>query len=361
MDLFNFLYKLSNIFTNKRRLKFFIVLGLIIVFVFVLHSKGFCSTSQDDETLMLYQLQLQENFIQYMRRLYQNKPNGFDQSAFNNICTRLLYYQTYVTIPTGDTNCLYWVYFYEPNNSVNNPNIFNIDGTFSVGLNSGTEIDCKLGNITCAWSGRVYQSGGGRTTPIYSTTSTSTYIPSAMYMVRSTYITEFLEDIGYFPSLATTFSTNDEELQAINQQGFEDVTSGLSDVNDSINNVENTLTDTATDDNQVAFVSESNEDITSGIFTYIYNQLKNSLSSQSAFAFQLTIPFTNKSFTISNNYLRNNFQNNSLMGSLPSLIERFWWFVLGIYIAKDIYKKINKIKSGDLTNIENENITTELL
>lgn len=222
MGLFNFLYKLSMIFTNKKRLKFFIVASFVILIIFACSRGVFAAepTPEETQALTYYQLVLQENVIDYLKLMYQTKPNGFDNSAFNTLVTAMTYHNFWVDIPTGDPNCMATLYFYNAGTTDNNPNIFNVEGTWSIGLNSGTEYNCLLGNITPRYACRVMLTGGGRTTPIFNDSPTSHYMPSAFYMVRSTYVNEFLEEMGKLSSLNTTYSTNDDELQAITSARF---------------------------------------------------------------------------------------------------------------------------------------------
>lgn len=139
------------------------------------------------------------------------------------------------------------------------------------------------------------------------------------------------------------------------------INSASSSITNSINDVNNTLTDTATDDSQVDFVSESNQDLTSGFFTSLLTKFQTAFSNRSPNSVSFPIPFTNKSINFSSWYVRTMVENNSAFSVIVDLATAFWWFVLSYYIILDIYKKINALKSGDITNIENDNITTDLL
>lgn len=48
-------------------------------------------------------------------------------------------------------------------------------------------------------------------------------------------------------------------------------------------------------------------------------------------------------------------------GIVGTLITLFWWYLVSVFIVKDIYTKISKIKSGDIESIENTNIKEDIL
>lgn len=101
MGLFNFIYKLTIIFSNKKKLKVFIALALVIMLVFVWSKGVFASTPTDDIAIQNYQLLLQENFISYLRSIYQYRPSNWNQSNFNQLVSRLILHQVYISVPTG--------------------------------------------------------------------------------------------------------------------------------------------------------------------------------------------------------------------------------------------------------------------
>lgn len=123
------------------------------------------------------------------------------------------------------------------------------------------------------------------------------------------------------------------------------VDNGFSDVNDpDINPDINLPTDNSTD-------------ITSSGFDNIFNTIYNTISGTSSNPYVITLPFVNKSFTISKETVYGNLN----LGLLGTLINTVWFFIVSIFIVKDISKKINKIKSGNIDNIENNNIKEDML
>lgn len=139
------------------------------------------------------------------------------------------------------------------------------------------------------------------------------------------------------------------------------INSATTSITNSIDSVENTLTDTTTDDTQVTFAEDTNQDLTYNFFSNLFSQYTDTFTRPQVRVLRIKFPFTNKYLTLNNYYFQNNILSDEKYNNLVALIHSFWWFSLGMYVLLDVYHKINKIKSGDLTNIENENITTELL
>lgn len=135
----------------------------------------------------------------------------------------------------------------------------------------------------------------------------------------------------------------------INQQNA----NNLQNINDSINN-----SDVEFSDNSLP--TDNTEDITAeginGIFTSIYN----AFCTGSAQDIVFPIPFTGKEITLSPNYVRE-MLNSSNANWVINFIEVFWWYIISRFIIKDISKKITKIKSGNIENIENNNIKEDML
>lgn len=147
-------------------------------------------------------------------------------------------------------------------------------------------------------------------------------------------------------------STNqklDEQTSAINNQ-----TNKIQDLNDNIS-------DSNVDDfNQNTLPSDSTNDITqdgvNGIFTSIYN----AFCTGEPVNIDFPIPNTNKSISLSPSYVYDSLSNFG-GGFVVTLIQTFWWYLISRFIVKDIVDKINKIKSGNIENIETTNIRGDML
>lgn len=104
--------------------------------------------------------------------------------------------------------------------------------------------------------------------------------------------------------------------------------------------------------------SDNTTDITisglNDIFTKFYTAMTANPTSDDNIT--ITIPFTNKSFAIPYNYTQ-----TFVPTAIKSLINSFWYFVASLFILKDIINKFNKLKSGNIENIETTNIKGDLL
>ena len=377
MGYFNFFYKLSMILSNKKRFKIFIVIGLICLFIFACSRGVFAAvTPEDTNALMNYQLQMQKSMIDYVKFMYQTNVTGFNKTDADKLLESLLYNYCWVE-PSNSSYGIFNVFIYSPNTGANNMVNFNTEGTWSIDVDEGTQYPCMLSNITIKHMYTIYNVWNvNNPTPKRYDISTSYLIPEGFFLVRSNAINDFLAEKGKFSTLTPTYATSDEELQAITRSGFQDLNSNIqqqtqqmtntinnasTSITNSVDNLNNTITDTTTDDSQVELAQDNNQDLTNGFFTGLYNSIEDAFTDTSYKYINFPIPFTNKNITFSSSYVLNNIKRNSKFSVLVSLAESVWWFGLGYFVLLDIYKKINAIKSGDLTNIENENITTNLL
>lgn len=152
----------------------------------------------------------------------------------------------------------------------------------------------------------------------------------------------------------------------------------LSSIGDNLNNVNNSINqgnqlqqeqnqlqqeqnDFLKDDNvgvdSSTLPSDTTENITSDGFNSIFQQLYTTFTSGSAQDVVITIPFTNKSFTIN----AKSVYGGANLGFIKTIIESFWYFVISYFIVQDIGKKINKIKSGDIEHVQETNIKEDIL
>lgn len=103
--------------------------------------------------------------------------------------------------------------------------------------------------------------------------------------------------------------------------------------------------------------SDNTQDITEDGFNSIFNTIYTAFTSNSSNNLVVTIPFTGKSFTISANTV----YGSADLGLVKTLIQTFWYFVISYFIVKDIGKKINRIKSGDIEHVQEDNIKEDML
>ena len=103
--------------------------------------------------------------------------------------------------------------------------------------------------------------------------------------------------------------------------------------------------------------SDSTGDITSDGFNNIFNELYNTFTKGTAKDLVIEIPFTGKSFTVN----KSTVYGGADLGIVGVLINSFWYFVISYFIVQDISKKINTIKSGNIEDVQKDNIKEDML
>ena len=140
-----------------------------------------------------------------------------------------------------------------------------------------------------------------------------------------------------------------------------DINNSIKDTNDKLDNIEDTITDSNIDvDVENDLPSVDVEDPTQQGIDNIFNSIYNAFCTGEVQNIVLPIPYTEKNISISPYYVRDMLNNNGV-GWLYIFIQAFWAYLFGRFIIKDITDKINKIKSGDIDNIQNTNIKEEML
>ena len=130
-------------------------------------------------------------------------------------------------------------------------------------------------------------------------------------------------------------------------------------VKDGTTAIQNTLTDN--DTNNISnndLVTDNTQDVTENGFSNIFNTLYNAFTSYSSKDVVVPVPYTNKSFTISKSSIYGGFTQLSWLENLSSA---FWYFIISLFIVKDISKRFNKIKSGDIEHVVDCNVKEDLL
>lgn len=191
---------------------------------------------------------------------------------------------------------------------------------------------------------------------------TTDVVPEAFCFVMSERWIDMFKDFG----ILNTATDNKilYLLQQIYATSGTDVSAKLNDINNGINNVNNSvnnLNDSINNDNVNAdastLPSDDTTDITANGFNSLFDKIYTTFTSNVSKDLVITIPFTNKSFTVNSV----NVYGNADLGFVKTLIEAFWYFVISYFIVKDISKKINKIKSGDIEHVEESNVKEDLL
>ena len=157
-----------------------------------------------------------------------------------------------------------------------------------------------------------------------------------------------------------TLSIRPENLsiwRSVDKNDISSINSNLENIDDSINNMTNTITDSNITNVDTDLPSDSTSDVTESGFANIFDNIRENFTTDNQQSATITIPFTNKSFVIS----KESVYGEADLGFLEDLIKTFWWFTISIFIVKDISKKVQKIKEGNIENIQNTNIKEDLL
>lgn len=143
------------------------------------------------------------------------------------------------------------------------------------------------------------------------------------------------------------------ELSEQSEQTRNQIKQSTTDINNNINN--NDVSDVDTSDITNA---DTTVDITQDGFNSIFNTLQTYFTSNNGGSLTLTLPFVNKSITISKATVFGNFKQLSTIENFSSLA---WYFVISLYIVKSIQKMINKIKGGNLEDVVDNNVKADIL
>lgn len=130
-------------------------------------------------------------------------------------------------------------------------------------------------------------------------------------------------------------------------------TSAVSDLNDTM--IDDTVTSGYSD-----LPSNNTNDITRDGINNIFQSIYNAFCTGSPQNIVFPIPFTNQNITLSPYYVRDMLTNFGATW-VYTLIQAFWGYLIGRFIIKDVSNKINKIKSGNIEEIEKNNIKEDML
>ena len=181
-------------------------------------------------------------------------------------------------------------------------------------------------------------------------------ISLALVSINNNTSTNYSQQIGQISNkIDDILSDNDtlisQNADMIEQQ--EQINENLEDLNDTI--TDDTIESTASD-----LPSTNVTDPTQNGINNIFQSIYNAFCIGQAQDIIFPIPFTNKSITLSPNYVKDMLTNNNATW-IYTLIQAFWGYLIGRFIVYDVMKKINKIKSGDIEQLETSNIKGDML
>ena len=143
------------------------------------------------------------------------------------------------------------------------------------------------------------------------------------------------------------------EYSEQSEQTRNQIQQSTTDINNNINNNDVSGVDTSGITN-----ADTTVDITQDGFNTIFNTLQTYFTSNNGGSLTITLPFVNKTITISKATVFGNFKQLSTIENFASLA---WYFVISLYIVKSIQKMINKIKGGNLEDVVDNNVKADIL
>lgn len=154
-----------------------------------------------------------------------------------------------------------------------------------------------------------------------------------------------------------------QNIQATQEttQAIQETTEAVNSATNAINQQTEVITDTNIDSNLPSNLpSDSTQDTTTEGVNNIFNFLKDAFTTGELKDIVIPVPFTGKSFTIRPNLL------SRILGKtdfkwVNDIINAFWWYMISVFIVKDVSSKFTKIKSGNIENIQDNNIKEDML
>lgn len=180
--------------------------------------------------------------------------------------------------------------------------------------------------------------------------------------------TDFYEFFDNSYTFTISSNVTQDYINQINQQTAtssdsereQDLQSSINQQTQSIDNINNSITDSNVDTSSIDLPTDNTNDPTQSGVDNIFQTIYNSFTSGTPQDIVFPIPFTNKSITLQANYINNMLSNNGASWII-TIIQAFWWYIISRFIITDIMKKIRKIKQGNFENIQNSNIKEDML
>ena len=370
-----YLYAIKNI----------LVIILIVSFFLSITSKSvFAVSSSGDIDLYDYYLQTefqaQRQFVAIIYRWmakYHTLPNTLRSLAddlktnsriayfYNinngNLCARSSHYVN------GDAAKELTIYVFDSSDFVINSDSFQA-GVWFPGISAGVsgdmtypcyKLQAKKGMICYLNSSNVGNSfySNADNQSYYDTTAKSN-IPRGT-VVYCDELQQLFDD--YYEGKLQEQATNPDLITLLKEMGEEEEqqTEDLDQIKNDINETKNFIKDTNKSvDTNLPSSSGANDPTSSG-FNNIFMRFYNAMTSDSASdIITVPIPYANRSFDLNPIYVRSWW--NSL-GVIKDMVSAVWYFLVGLYIAKDIHKIIHDIQDGSIMTKTDTDIKTEML
>lgn len=157
----------------------------------------------------------------------------------------------------------------------------------------------------------------------------------------------------------TSVNNKANEILKANAENSQKLDNSIKEQTQSINNINSSINNPNVDSSDLInnLPNNSTTDITENGFSNIFDRLYNVFMETSK-PITIPIPFVNQNVEISINTI---FANSTLYQYVKNIASVVWYFTISIFILKDIASKFNKIKQGNVENLETGNIKEDLL
>ena len=115
----------------------------------------------------------------------------------------------------------------------------------------------------------------------------------------------------------------------------------LDDIKNEIKERKDFLKDDSVDDSSMNLPSDNNDDVTSDYFNSIFEKFRTYMTTSSPISIEIPIPFANSGFTIESDITQKMVEGTIIQPLLSSV----WFFLVGLYILKDVEQLIDKVKN----------------
>lgn len=121
----------------------------------------------------------------------------------------------------------------------------------------------------------------------------------------------------------------------------EETNKKLDDIKNEIKETNDFLKDDSVDDSSMDLPSDNNNDVTSDYFNSIFEKFKTYMTTSSPISIEIPIPFADSGFTIESDITQKMVEGTIIQPLLSSV----WFFLVGLYILKDVEQLIDKVKN----------------
>lgn len=160
------------------------------------------------------------------------------------------------------------------------------------------------------------------------------------------------------PDLITLLKEMGEEEEQ-QTEDLDKIKQDVSQMKNDVNETKNFIKDTNKSVDTNLPSSSGADDPTSSGFNNIFMRFYNAMTSDSASdIITVPIPYANRSFDLNPIFVRSWWNQ---LGIIKDMVSAVWYFLVGLYIAKDIHKIIHDIQDGSIMTKTDTDVKTEML